>query len=382
MISYCVHDAGARANGGDGAVDRLAKALRAAGISVFVGEPALTAGMLWAETIEKAIKECKVFVALCTPTYGESEASNWTYRELHTADRLRKPILAVWHSGPFPPPSVKSFLSGVHRVPQGSKPLTDSTVAFDVAVAELLGKLTMLGVQAVSSAGSSTVEGPTHAAISEESLSIPELIAALKDGTGGQKEEAGRALANLAKNKEDNQIAIAAAGGIAPLVALVQRGNDRQKEEAARALGNLAEKIEDNQIAIAAAGGIAPLVALVQSGNHCQKEWASRALGTLAEDNEDNQITIAEAGGIAPLVALVQSGNEDQKEGASWALGTLARKNDNQIAIAAAGSIAPLVVLVRSGSDRQKECAVGALRNLAENNEDNQSAIAAAGGIA
>mmetsp|Transcript_708 Transcript_708/g.1463 ORF Transcript_708/g.1463 Transcript_708/m.1463 type:complete len:85 (-) Transcript_708:598-852(-) len=58
--------------------------------------------MRWAEAIEKTIKECKVFVALCTPTHGEREASSWTYLELRTADRLRKPILAVWHSGPFP----------------------------------------------------------------------------------------------------------------------------------------------------------------------------------------------------------------------------------------------------------------------------------------
>jgi len=123
---------------------------------VFVGEPALTAGMRWAETIEKAIKKCKVFVALCTPTYGESEASNWTYRELHTADRLRKPILAVWHSGPFPPLSEKSFRSAV---PRSNKPLTDSTVAFDAAVAQLLDMLAMLGVHAVSCAGNATVEG-------------------------------------------------------------------------------------------------------------------------------------------------------------------------------------------------------------------------------
>ncbi|KAL1495255.1 hypothetical protein AB1Y20_017116 [Prymnesium parvum] len=86
--------------------------------------------MRWAEAIEKTIKECKVFVALCTPTHGEREASSWTYLELRTADRLRKPILAVWHS-----------------------------VAVDAAVAQLLGMMAMFGVHAVSSAGNATVEG-------------------------------------------------------------------------------------------------------------------------------------------------------------------------------------------------------------------------------
>ena len=66
-------------------------------------------------------------------------------------------------------------------------------------------------------------------------------------------------LCSLARNCDNNKVAIAKAGGIAPLVALARGGTDGQKENAAGALANLAFN-DDNQMAIAKAGGIAPLV--------------------------------------------------------------------------------------------------------------------------
>jgi len=421
MISYCVPEAGARANGGDGAVDRLAAALRAAGISVFVGETASTAGMQWAQTIEEAIKKCKVFVALCTPTYGESEASNWTYRELLTADNLHKPIVAVWHSGRFPPPNVKIFLSGVQRMPRGRKPLTNSTVDLDAVVAELLDALAIFGVKAVSSAGDAKVEGLVElverSRLShklEEMRRWCEAMGAtsvdditnwqkLADEVGLKKLERKRLEEALAATSKPHTVVqskamhVAAAAppaasnrttraatsnksSIAQLIAELKQGTNGQKEKAARVLGTLASN-EVNQITIAKAGGIAPLVTIVQSGNARQKKEAAAALWNLAANNDNNKISIAKAGGIAPLVTLVQSGNDAQKEKAAGALWNLAVNNDNQISIAVAGGIAPLVTLVQSGNDAQKEKAAGALWNLAVNN-DNQISIAVAGGIA
>ena len=77
----------------------------------------------------------------------------------------------------------------------------------------------------------------------------------------------------------DNQVAIAAAGGIAPLVALAGSGTPGARESAAGALWNLAVNA-DNKVAIAAAGGIAPLVALAGSGTPGAREQAAGALGT------------------------------------------------------------------------------------------------------
>ena len=77
-------------------------------------------------------------------------------------------------------------------------------------------------------------------------------------------------------------------------MALVGDGTDAQKEKAARALANLA-LTDDNQVAIAQAGGIAPLVALARGGTHEQKEAAAAALSILAH-NKDNMAVIAQAG--------------------------------------------------------------------------------------
>jgi len=56
----------------------------------------------------------------------------------------------------------------------------------------------------------------------------------------------------------------------------------------------------DNSVAIAEAGGIAPLVALARGGTDGQKVHAAEALPVLAY-NDDNK-AIARAGGTAPLV--------------------------------------------------------------------------------
>ena len=81
---------------------------------------------------------------------------------------------------------------------------------------------------------------------------------------------------------------------IKPLVSLVQGGTDEQKESAAEALNNLACN-DENQVAIAATGGIEPLVALARSGTDEQKKWAATALSNLA-CNHDNKVAIAAAG--------------------------------------------------------------------------------------
>ena len=84
----------------------------------------------------------------------------------------------------------------------------------------------------------------------------------------------------------DNSVAIAEAGGIAPLVALARGGTDGQKVHAAEALPVLA--YNDDNKAIARAGGTAPLVVLARDGTDGQKKAAAGALGALAELSQSN----------------------------------------------------------------------------------------------
>jgi hypothetical protein len=126
------------------------------------------------------------------------------------------------------------------------------------------------------------------------------IVALARDGTDNEKTEAARKLSILARD-DDNQVAIAEAGAIAPLAALA-RGTDEQETFAAAALAHLALSA-DNQVAITQAGGITPLVAillvaLARDGAAEQKTKATAALASLAFGNADNQVALAEASGI------------------------------------------------------------------------------------
>jgi hypothetical protein len=122
MLSYRVPETG---DGGDRSVFALQMALQARGFSVFVGESAIEGGSNWPATIQKGVEDCKAFVVLCSPTYGDEAASPWTQMELVLAHNMKKPLLPVWHSGPYPPPAVKIYFSGKQRIPTGNLPEPD-----------------------------------------------------------------------------------------------------------------------------------------------------------------------------------------------------------------------------------------------------------------
>ena len=113
FISYRVPESGSK---GDNSVFALEAALRSRGYTVFVAESQIQGNADWSETIINGVKECHAFVVLCSSTYGDL---TWTRRELIMADNLRKPLLPVWHSGPYPPAGVELFLAGMQRIPAG-----------------------------------------------------------------------------------------------------------------------------------------------------------------------------------------------------------------------------------------------------------------------
>ena len=94
-----------------------------------------------------------------------------------------------------------------------------------------------------------------------------------------RKENAARALRNLAYKNAANRAAIREAGGIPPLVALLTNGAVGGQEQAARALWNLAFKNAANKVAIVAAGAVDPLYALARAGGSLK----AAAVGALKE---------------------------------------------------------------------------------------------------
>lgn len=137
---------------------------------------------------------------------------------------------------------------------------------------------------------------------------------------------------NLSGN-DNNQVAIASAGGIPLLLSLLRDGNDEQKAIAAGVVWDIAEN-DDNKVAIVAAGAIPLLIDLAESGNDVQKD---RALGALCElsKNDDNQIAIASCGAIPLMMTLLRKGEEDShKDKAATVLLYLAKHADNGTALA------------------------------------------------
>ena len=226
-------------------------------------------------------------------------------------------------------------------------------------------------------------------------LIIEKLVNMLRKDTTGQ-EQAAAALANLARESEDNRNSIVGADGISPILSLIDSQSGKAKENAVSALTELCRGSMSNQNAIAAVGGIPKLVGVLLTvstggtGNQFTKDQALIHLCTLAADaikemakhNPENQSSIAETGAIAPLVSFLGAPAPELQANSAGALANLARGHkDNQAAIAKVGAIAPLCALVREGSAEAKDRAAAAIWSLSTDNALNKDTIAKLGGI-
>ena len=129
------------------------------------------------------------------------------------------------------------------------------------------------------------------------------------------------------------------------------------------------------QEAITRAGGVVPLVALLGTDSDSVRAASACALAELVRGNPSNQS--AASAGITPLVALIQGDSSlEAKEEAARALWSFSALHpSNQTAVAAAGGIAPLVQLLGAGGERAQSEAAGALASLALEHDANRTAI-------
>ena len=104
FISYRTTETGKY---GDKSAFSLRKILRERGFSAFVYEAEICPGDDWPQIINQAIETCRVFVVLCSPTYGTSE---WAKEELPLAVACKRLVIPVWHSGSYPPPGSTTYL--------------------------------------------------------------------------------------------------------------------------------------------------------------------------------------------------------------------------------------------------------------------------------
>eukprot|EP00913_Durusdinium_trenchii_P007746 g7275.t1 len=201
--------------------------------------------------------------------------------------------------------------------------------------------------------------------------------------TPGLREEAARALWNLARNSKEinapNQVAIGRAGAILPLIRLLEDQEQRIRVVAAAVLNDLAADNVDNQVAITQGGAIDPLVRILKRDEAPALVMAASLLKSLASGAEE-QDSSALMGAVPPLVALLRGKTLLAQEQAASTLGALAAHSEGiQAAIVRAGAVSPLVE--RLHGDMMKGTAIVALRNLASSHAENQQTIAEAGAI-
>lgn len=232
--------------------------------------------------------------------------------------------------------------------------------------------------------------------VANRTLIILKLVDMVNSEADGQEraiagqEQAAAALANLARESEDNRNSIVGADGIPPLLALLDSQNSKAKENAVSAITALCRNSLPNQAAIAKVGGIPKLVNVLLGFTTTTKESALIQLCTLSaaavkemvKGNKKNQDTVFSAGAIPPLVAMLGSPSAQMQANAAGALANLARNHpDNQTAIARTGAIAPLCQMVREGSQEAKDRSASAIWSLATDNAANKDTLAKLGGI-
>ncbi|GLC45467.1 hypothetical protein PLESTB_000317200 [Pleodorina starrii] len=144
MMSYRVADTGEKEHGGDGTVEQIQKHLEEQGFTVYVAEAVLEGGAEWSREIQQAVAQCQVFIMMCSPGYGENK---WSFNEFQMADNEKKAIIPIWHSGAYPPDTLKIFLAGRQRIPKGDKPLLE--VEFRYAMRQLDTCIAQMGVRPI-----------------------------------------------------------------------------------------------------------------------------------------------------------------------------------------------------------------------------------------
>lgn len=193
---------------------------------------------------------------------------------------------------------------------------------------------------------------------------IKKLVDMLQDPQAGGQDQAAAALANLARESEDNRKSIVDANGIEPLIELLENPSNKAKENAVGAIKELCKGSKSNQLLVAKGGGIARLTGVLAgfSANAFKESTlvslitlAASALQEMAKDNRHNQDAITDAGAIPPLVGMLTAPVPELQARAAGALANLAHQHtENQGAITRTGAVAPLCSLIKEGSSETK----------------------------
>src|SRR5437870_3208410 len=134
----------------------LADALAQAGVPVWIDRRGIPAGVSWDATIVRAIRDCTVFLVLCTETAMRS--SN-VHQEIRLALEERRPLLPLLAERITFPDEVRYALAGLQWVELLDRPAEE----WLSQLLEALARLGIAGGNGPSAVGSSEAKWPAAA---------------------------------------------------------------------------------------------------------------------------------------------------------------------------------------------------------------------------
>ncbi|KAF3779100.1 U-box domain-containing protein 4 [Nymphaea thermarum] len=173
---------------------------------------------------------------------------------------------------------------------------------------------------------------------------IAQLVLDLESTSLETQRNAAMEIRLLAKNKTENRIRIADAGGIPPLVVLAQSPDAQIQELGVTALLNLS-LCDENKDRIVGSGAVRALVRALKTGTAATRENAACAILRLSYQ-DDIKAAFGRAGAIPPLVSLLENGTLRGKKDAAGALYAMTTMKENKLRAVEAGVMRSLVDLM------------------------------------
>lgn len=172
---------------------------------------------------------------------------------------------------------------------------------------------------------------------------VPQFVTALNDPKPAIKQEAARALCNLAQEES------VAASVVPALLSALPTSSPDVKELVSRALSNVASTASGSGRIRSSQGGIGQCVQLLQSNNSkSQRLHGVRIVANMAALDDANKIAVRDAGGIPLIVTLLKDPDAEYHLQALFAINNLAISNDNKMSIATPDCVQALVMHCQS----------------------------------
>ncbi|CAH2060221.1 unnamed protein product, partial [Thlaspi arvense] len=274
---------------------------------------------------------------------------------------------------------IKKWLEGGNSTcPKTQETLTSDTVTPNYALRSLIDQWCesngieppkrVSNSQPSSNASSSSPSSSSPP--SEEHNMIQELLRKLASRIPEEQRSAAGEIRLLAKQNNQNRVAITASGAIPLLVSLLTTSDDdsQTQEHAVTSILNLSILQENKETIASTFRAVPGIVHVLKKGSMEARENAAAALFSLSVIHE-NKVLIGGAGAIPPLVTLLSEGSRRGKKDAAAALFNLCIFEGNKAKAVRDGLVSVLMRLLTEPESRMVDEALAIVAILSSHPE-------------